>query len=63
MRDMLEALATEGVEFLVVGAFALAVHGVPRATGDIDIRVRPEAAHARRVMRALDRFGAPVAHP
>lgn len=50
----------EGAEFLVVGAHALAVHGVPRATGDLDIWVRPEPANAARVWRALVRFGAPV---
>lgn len=60
MRDMLEALVLEGVDFLVVGAFALAAHGVPRATGDIDIWVRPEPANAKRLIVALTRFGAPV---
>jgi hypothetical protein len=44
----------------VVGAHALAVHGVPRATGDLDVWVRPNAANASRVWRALERFGAPV---
>jgi hypothetical protein len=33
--EMLNALAIEGVEFLVVGAYAVASHGLPRATGDI----------------------------
>jgi len=57
--DMLSALCAEGVEFLIVGAYALAVHGVPRATGDIDIWVKPSADNAPRVLRALARFGAP----
>ncbi len=39
--EMLRALIDAGVEFLVVGAHAMAVHGVPRATGDFDIWVRP----------------------
>ncbi len=57
---MLSALSGEGAEFLIVGAYAMAAHGVPRATGDLDIWVRPSSANAARVMRALRRFGAPV---
>jgi len=41
-RDMLSALSAAGVEFLIVGAHALAAHGRPRATGDLDIWVRPD---------------------
>lgn len=59
-RDMLSAFAAEEVEFLVVGAYALAAHGVPRATGDLDFWVRRSSANAERVMRALERFGAPT---
>lgn len=59
-RDFLSDLLAESVEFVVVGAYALAFHGVPRATGDIDILVRPSADNATRVLRALRRFGAPV---
>ena len=59
-RDMLNALSAEGVEFLVVGAYALAVHGLPRATGDIDLWVRPTSANAARIWQALQRFGAPL---
>ena len=59
-RDLLEALSAEAVRFLVVGAFAMAFHGVPRATGDLDIWVASEPDNARRVMAALRRFGAPV---
>jgi hypothetical protein len=59
-RDMLSALSAEGAEFLVVGAFALAAHGLPRATGDIDIWIRPSDENAARVWRALKRFKAPL---
>ncbi len=59
--DMLEALVGNRVRFVVVGALALAVHGIPRATGDIDIFVEPTPDNARRVMNALISFGAPVA--
>lgn len=58
--DMLAAFTESRVEFLVVGAHALAVHGVPRATGDLDIWVRATSENASRVMEALGRFGAPV---
>jgi len=60
-REMLEALTDADVEFVIVGAHALAVHGVPRATGDIDVLVRPSPENAVRVMAALLAFGAPVA--
>ena len=56
--DMLRAFSAERVEYLVVGAYALAAHGVPRATGDMDLWVRPSAENAARVMAALRRFGA-----
>lgn len=59
--DLLSCLRAEGCQFLVVGAHALAVHGAPRATGDLDIFVDPSDQNARRVFRALVRFGAPVA--
>jgi hypothetical protein len=57
--EMLSALATEGVEYLIVGAYAVAGHGLPRATGDIDLWVRPTAENAARLWQALERFGAP----
>jgi hypothetical protein len=59
--DLLRALDAEKAEYVVVGAHALAVHGIPRATGDIDLFVRPSAGNAARVHRALLRFGAPLA--
>ncbi len=59
--DLLEAFLFEGVEFLLVGSFALAAHGVSRATGDMDVWVRPTPENAAVVFRALARFGAPLA--
>jgi hypothetical protein len=59
--DMLRSLKDAAVEFVIVGAHALAAHGIPRATGDIDIFVRPSVANATRVVRALVMFGAPLA--
>ena len=45
------------VEFVIVGAHALALHGAPRFTGDLDILVRPALDNAERLMAALDEFG------
>ena len=59
-RDLLSAFADANVEYLVIGAYAVAAHGHPRATGDIDLWVRPVEANAERVLRALDQFGAPT---
>ncbi len=58
--EMLSVLSAEKVQFLVVGAYALGAHGLPRATGDIDIWVAPNRENAPRVLRALQRFGAPL---
>lgn len=58
--EMLSALVEAQAEFLVVGAHALAAHGVPRATGDLGIWVRNGEENAGRVLRALETFGAPL---
>jgi hypothetical protein len=56
-RDMLSALNAEGVEYLIVGAHALAAHGYVRATGALDIWVRADARNAERVAAAFEAFG------
>jgi hypothetical protein len=58
--EILSGLSAAGADFLIVGAHALAAHGVPRATGDLDIWVRPTVDNAERVLLALQRFGAPL---
>jgi hypothetical protein len=58
--DLLRAFADADVRFLVVGAYALALHGRPRATGDLDVWVEATPENAARVMRALAAFGAPL---
>ena len=60
-HDILFEFCAAQVEFLLVGAYALAAHGLPRATGDIDLWVRSSPENAVRVMTALARFGAPMA--
>ena len=59
-RDLLLALHDAGARFIVVGAHAMAVHGVPRATGDLDVWIEPTEANVDRAWRALCEFGAPV---
>lgn len=58
--DLLQAFAAAEVRFLIVGAYALAHHGRPRATGDLDVWVEPTPTNAARVMRGLASFGAPL---
>ena len=58
--DLLALLLEHAAEFVVVGAHAMAVHGAARATGDIDVLVRPSMANADRVCAALRAFGAPL---
>jgi hypothetical protein len=57
---MLSALSDAGADYLVVGAHALAAHGVVRATGDLDIWVDAGPDNAARVWSALQSFGAPL---
>jgi hypothetical protein len=59
--DLLRAFADADVRFMIVGAYALAVHGRPRATGDLDIWIDATPENAPRVVRALAAFGAPLA--
>jgi len=59
-HDLLSEFVDAEVRFLVVGAYALAIHGRPRATGDLDLWIDPEPANAERVYRSLQRFGAPL---
>jgi hypothetical protein len=59
-KDLLSELNAHGVEFLVIGAHALAAHDHVRATKDLDVWVRPEPENATRVVAALEAFGAPM---
>jgi len=59
-KEMLQGLLDQKVEFIVVGAYALAAHGFPRATGDIDIWVKPDENNSKKVYKALAGFGAPI---
>lgn len=56
-KDLLELFNEQKVEYLIVGAYALAYHGAPRFTGDIDLYVRPTSENAEKIIKALDAFG------
>ncbi len=58
--EFIGSLTAHGVEFVVVGAYALAFHGAPRFTGDLDILVRPTLENAARLLEALEAFGFPM---
>jgi len=57
--EFIACLTAHGVEFVIVGAYALAYHGTPRFTGDLDVLVRPTLDNAARLLSALDAFGFP----
>jgi hypothetical protein len=56
-KEFLELLNKHSVEYMVVGGFALAFHGAPRYTGDIDIWVRSDPENANLLIQALKEFG------
>lgn len=56
-KELLELFNGHSVEYVIVGAYALAYHGAPRFTGDIDIFVRPSYDNAAKIISALDHFG------
>ena len=56
-KELLALFNEHKIEYLIVGAYALAYHGAPRYTGDMDILVRPDAENAQRIVAALEKFG------
>jgi Nucleotidyl transferase of unknown function (DUF2204) len=59
-KEMLSILLENEVDFLLVGAYAMAAHGYPRATADIDIFVRADSTNLPKLYKAITEFGAPV---
>lgn len=57
LQEFIRLLKDQNVEFLIVGAWAVAFHGRPRYTGDLDLFVHREPANADRMMRVIDAFG------
>ena len=56
-RELLALFNAHEIDYIIVGAYALAYHGAPRFTGDIDIYVRPTPDNAIRILEALNSFG------
>jgi hypothetical protein len=56
-KELLESLNARKVDYLIIGAYALAFHGAPRYTGDMDILVKPDGDNAQKILKALDDFG------
>ena len=61
--DFLKALNAEGVEYLVVGGWAVGFHGYPRLTGDLDVWIAASEENAQKLLASLRRFGAPGGAP
>lgn len=59
-KDILSIFNGRNVDYLLVGAYALAVYGLPRATGDIDLLILTSHENAERAIDALGEFGAPM---
>lgn len=59
-KELLSVLNEHRVKYLVVGAYAVSIHAQPRATKDLDLLIKPDAANARKVFAALAQFGAPL---
>lgn len=57
-REILQRLLEEKADFIIVGAYALGAHGLPRATVDIDIFIKPDRNNSMKVFDALKKFGA-----
>ena len=56
-KELLELFNAHNVEYIIVGGYALAFHGAPRFTGDMDLFVKPDAENAQRILAALAEFG------
>lgn len=63
LREFVELLNSHRIDYLVIGGYAVAYHGYPRFTGDIDFFIRPTVDNARRVLAALEAFGFASACP
>lgn len=56
-REFIALLRSEGVDFLVVGAAALAAHGRPRYSGDVDFWIRCDAKTGAKMEHVIEKFG------
>lgn len=56
-REFLQLLSENNVDFIIIGGYAVAFHGAPRYTGDIDIYVKRDKENGKRIIEALENFG------
>jgi len=56
-RDLLKLFNEHRVDYIIIGAYALAYHGVPRYTGDMDLLIHPDPSNAKSILDALNEFG------
>jgi hypothetical protein len=56
-KELLALLNAHRVDYVIVGGYALAYHGAPRFTADLDILVKPDAENSRRMIQVLKEFG------
>jgi hypothetical protein len=56
-KEFFEFFNAHKVQYIIVGSYALAFHGAPRYTGDIDILIKPDSENAPRIIQALHDFG------
>lgn len=60
LKEFVALLTSLKIDFVIVGAHAVAFHGFPRFTGDIDLFIRPSLENARQIIKALNSFGFPL---
>lgn len=58
--DLCSLLNARGIEYLIIGGYAVAFYGAPRFTGDLDILIHPSADQVSRALAALKEFGFPT---
>ena len=56
-KELLKLFNKHKVEYIIVGAYALAFHGCPRYTGDLDILINPSPSNAKNILKAIKEFG------
>ena len=59
-REFIELLIKHNAEYLIVGGYAVGVHGHPRYTGDLDIWLNPSPENAALVLKCVNEFGFPL---
>jgi hypothetical protein len=60
--DIIQALESASCDYVIVGGYAMAFNGYVRATGDIDILVKPDQDNSKKIITALKNFGAPLSN-